>query len=86
MTEAILYLKENRDLWGIEQVREDIWRIKANKKHERTVKKMKAVQEEERQISVKSIALGMADLKVEWGKEGAFNLLTYWQLLAIYLL
>ena len=32
---------------------------------------MKAVQEEERQISVESIALGMADLKVEWGKEGA---------------
>ena len=34
-------------------------------------KKMKAIQEEERQISVESIALGMADLKVEWGKEGA---------------
>ena len=71
MTEAILYLKENRDLWGIEQVREAIWRVKANEKHERTVKKMKVVQEEERQILIKSIALGMADLKVEWGKEGA---------------
>ena len=70
MTEEIFYLKENRDLWGIEQMREPIWRVKANEKHERTAKKMKAIQEEERQISVESIAFGMADLKVEVGKEG----------------
>ena len=30
MAEAILFLKENRDLWDIEQVREALMRVKAN--------------------------------------------------------
>ena len=52
MTEAILYLKDNRDLWDIEQVREAIWRVKASKRDEATLKKMKALKEEEGQVLV----------------------------------
>ena len=66
MTEAILFLKENRDLWGIEQVTEAIWRVKANKKHERTEKKMAAHKAEEDQITVESIAMGMEGLTVDY--------------------
>ena len=61
MTEAILFLKENRDLWGIEQVREALMRVKANAKSERTKKKMLDHQEEEMEITVESLVLGLED-------------------------
>ena len=69
MTEAILFLKENRDLWGMEQVREALIRVKANAKSERTNKKMLAHQEEEREITVESLALGLSGLNVDYSSE-----------------
>ena len=69
MTEAILFLKENRDLWGMEQVREALIRVKANAKSERTKKKMLAHQEEEREITVESLALGLSGLNVDYSSE-----------------
>ena len=66
MTEAILFLKENRDLWGIEQMREAIRRVKANEKRERTEKKMAAHKAGEDQITVESIAMGMEGLVVDY--------------------
>lgn len=58
MVEAILYLKENRDLWSIEDVKEALRRVKANEKSERTKKKMKAHQMEELQVAAEALNLG----------------------------
>ena len=65
MTEAILFLKENSNLWGIEQVREAIWQVKVNEKRERTDKKMAGHKAEDDQITVESVAMGMEDLVVD---------------------
>ena len=70
MTEAILFLKENRDLWGMQQVREVLMRVQAtNAKLERTKKKMLAHQEEEMEITVESLALGLSGLNVDYSSE-----------------
>ena len=58
MVEGILYLKENRDLWGIEDVKEALRRVKENEKKERTKKKMQAHQDEELQIAAEALSLG----------------------------
>ena len=58
MVEGILYLKENRDLWGIEDVKEALRRVKENEKKERTKKKMQAHQDEELQIAAEALLLG----------------------------
>ena len=63
MTEATLFLMENRDLWGIKHVREALRRVKDSEKREWTKKKMAAHMEEE--ITVESLALGLEGLQVD---------------------
>ena len=61
MVEAILYLKENRELWSIEDVKEALRRVKANEKSERTKKKMQAHQMEEMQLAAEALNLGVQE-------------------------
>ena len=69
MVEALLFLKENRDCWGIEEVRKALARVKANEKSERTKKKMEAHQAEEEVIAAEELVLGVQDLTVDYGSE-----------------
>ena len=54
---------------GIEQVREALMRVKANAKSERTKQKMLDHQEEEREITVESLAVGLGNLNVDYSSE-----------------
>ena len=56
--EALLFLKVNFHLWSIKDVREALHRVKANKKADRTSKKMTAHQEDEEMAADGVVRMG----------------------------
>ena len=56
--EALLYLKENRHLWSIANVKEALRRVKANEKAQRTAKKLAAHQEDEEMAADGAMRMG----------------------------
>ena len=66
MTKAILFVKENRDLWGHDEVREALRRVKENEKSERIKKKMATHEKEVAQIGVESVARGLESIQIDY--------------------
>ena len=59
LLEAILLLKENRDLSSIKDISESLSRVRENEKNKRTEKVMQAYAEEEDQILGDAASVGM---------------------------
>ena len=61
LIEAIIFLKENRDLWSIKDIPEAIRRVKDNEKEKRTQKRLEAHEEEEDQIARDAALIGVQE-------------------------
>ena len=61
MVDALLFLKENREFWGIREVAEGLRMVKHNEKTARTKKKMQSHMEEEAIILEQANAFGISD-------------------------
>ena len=61
MVDALLFLKENREFWGIREVAEGLRMVKHNEKTARTKKKMQSHMEEEAIISEQANAFGISN-------------------------
>ena len=59
IVEALLFLKENREFWGIKEVAEALRMVNQDEKTERTKKKMQAHMEEEAIIAEEAGAFGV---------------------------
>ena len=59
LTEAILFLKENIDLWSIADIRKVLLRVKNNERLQRALKKLQELNGQEANIAVQADALGI---------------------------
>ena len=59
LLEAIIFIKENWDLWHIKDISESLRQVRENEKKKRTEKRMQTHVEEENQIAGDVASAGM---------------------------
>ena len=59
LVEALLFLKENSDLWSIKDVREALRRVKENEKMKRAEEKLQELHAKEANIAAEANVLGI---------------------------
>ena len=55
LTEAILFLKENIDLWSVADIREALRRVKKNERLQRALKKLQELNGQEANIALQAV-------------------------------